>query len=332
MKVLENHSIENSLQIKSLSKFYIELQNKNDFYDLHKFLLKNNLPILVIGECTNIVLPNFFNGIVVKPLFNNLNIKNTFVSVGASVGWHEFVLNMIDKDIYGFENLSLIPGSVGAAPIQNIGAYGQDVSKLIKQVDCFDYEEGKFITLSNKECDFSYRNSILKNNTLIIYNIDFNLNNKKIYNLEYQSIDTYIKNNNIDKNNLSLKEVSNIICSIRDLVLPDPKKVPNVGSFFKNSIIRKDKISTKYFKYEDLILWDVDDQYVKVGSARLIELIKDDINVINNVYLYQNHSLVLTTDANASQSDVLKFANIIKQKVFNTFNISLEIEPLVISN
>ena len=332
MKVLENYPIENSLRINALSKYYIEVENKEDFHKLHNFIKKNDLPVLVIGECTNVVLPDFFNGIAVKPLFNNLNIKNNHVSVGSSVGWHEFVLKMIDSDIYGFENLSLIPGSVGAAPIQNIGAYGQDVSKLIKQVDCFNYKDGKFISLSNKECNFSYRNSILKNNNLIIYNIDFHSNNKKIFNLEYQSIDKYINENNLDVNNLSLKEISNIICDIRNLALPDPKKVPNVGSFFKNSILKKEQIDTKHYKYDDLVLWQLDDQYVKVGSARLIELIKDDIDTNSGVFIYKNHSLVLITDSTASQLDVLKFAETIKQKVFNTFNVLLEIEPMVISN
>ena len=332
MKILENYPVENSLQINSISKYYIEVENKDDFHKLHNFILKNNLPVLVVGECTNIVMPDFFDGIVVRPLFNNLNFNKNYVSVGCSVSWHEFVLKMIDRSIYGFENLSLIPGSVGAAPIQNIGAYGQDVSKLIKQVDCFNYEDGKYITLSNKECNFSYRNSILKNNNLIIYNIDFHTNNKKFFNLEYQSIDKYINANNLDVNNLSLKEISNIICDIRNLVLPDPKKVPNVGSFFKNSIVKKDEINTTYFKYDDLVLWQLDDQYVKVGSARLIELIKDDINTNSSVFIYKNHSLILITDSNASQADVLKFANTIKQKVFNTFNILLEVEPMVVAS
>ena len=167
---------------------------------------------------------------------------------------------------------------------------------------------------------------------MIIYNIDFHTDNKKIFNLEYQSIDKYINANNVDVNNLSLKEISNIICDIRNLVLPDPKKVPNVGSFFKNSIVKKDEINTTYFTYDDLVLWQLDDQYVKVGSARLIELIKDDINTNSSVFIYKNHSLILITDSNASQSDVLKFANTIKQKVFNTFNILLEVEPMVVAS
>ena len=145
-------------------------------------------------------------------------------------------------------------------------------------------------------------------------------------------IDSEVSSLNVDVNNLSLKEISNIICDIRNLVLPDPKKVPNVGSFFKNSIVKKDEINTTYFTYDDLVLWQLDDQYVKVGSARLIELIKDDINTNSSVFIYKNHSLILITDSSASQADVLKFANTIKQKVFNTFNILLEVEPMVIAS
>ena len=97
MKILENYPVENSLQINSISKYYIEVENKDDLHKLHNFILKNNLPVLVVGECTNIVMPDFFDGIVVRPLFNNLNFNKNYVSVGSSVSWHEFVLKMIDK-------------------------------------------------------------------------------------------------------------------------------------------------------------------------------------------------------------------------------------------
>ena len=159
MKIYNNFRIDNSLNIKSTSKIFVEINKENHFRDLYNLITKEKLPVLVIGEGTNIVLPDKFDGITVKPIFDEINIdkSNNTISVGASVNWHKLVLTMIEKNIYGFENLSLIPGSVGAAPIQNIGAYGQEISNLIHEVHCFDYISGNFTKYTNKECKFSYR-------------------------------------------------------------------------------------------------------------------------------------------------------------------------------
>ena len=341
MKILENHAIPNSLKIKSISKYYIEIDSSNSFDELHQFLIKKDLPILIIGEGTNVVLNDFFNGVVIRPLFNNILIQNQLdkiplsdfhVSVGASVNWHKLVNHMIENKIFGFENLSLIPGSVGAAPIQNIGAYGQEVSNLIKKVHCYDYKKGKFVTLSNKDCNFSYRSSSLQNSNLIIFKIDFNINNNKTFNLDYKSLQNYIVNNNINKKDLNLKKISDIVCTIRNLNLPNPDVTPNAGSFFKNAIIKKEEINTAHYSYDELIIWKVNDKYVKVGSARLIELIKDSLDLNPRVMIFKNHSLVLITNGEATQKDVLDYANHIKNRVLEIFNISLEIEPTVITN
>ena len=225
----------------------------------------------------------------------------------------------------------MIPGSVGAAPIQNIGAYGQEVSKLIKNVYCFDLNSGEFITLDNKSCRFSYRDSILKNNSFIIYSVDFKSDSNKLLNIEYESIKRYLDTNKIDRKTLNLKSVSEAICNIRNSTLPDPNIIPNAGSFFKNTIINKNEINTSEFTIDDLITWEIDDDLVKVGSARLIELIRNRLPKSANVDIYSNHSLVLTTNGQASQDDVLSYANEIMKTVKNVFNIKLEIEPITIN-
>ena len=333
MKIYNNQSLENSLNIKSVSKFFIEINNQDDFNDLYDFIKKEKLPVLIIGEGTNLVLPDKFNGIAVKPIFNEISInKNNTISAGASVNWHKLVLNMIDNNIYGFENLSLIPGSVGAAPIQNIGAYGQEISNLIKEIHCYDYASGDFINYSKNQCKFTYRDSLFKNSNKIIYKVVFNSNNPKLLNFEYESIKNFINNNKVNSSELGLSEVSNLICNIRNKNLPDPNIIPNAGSFFKNAIVKKDVIRTDIFPLKDLIVWDLDDQYSKIGTARLIELIKDKLPYNKNVGLYKNHNLVLVTNSNASQGDVLNYAYQIKDIVFDTFNIMLEIEPQVVIN
>ena len=333
MIVSKNININNSLKINSCAKLYTQISTKNDFIELYKYIKNNDLTYLVIGEGTNIVLPETFNGIVIALSFNELSFDNDLKTVraGASLNWHNFVCECIKNNIHGFENLSLIPGSVGAAPIQNIGAYGQEVSKLIKNVYCFDLNSGEFITLDNKSCRFSYRDSILKNNSFIIYSVDFKSDSNKLLNIEYESIKRYLDTNKIDRKTLNLKSVSEAICNIRNSTLPDPNIIPNAGSFFKNTIINKNEINTSEFPIDDLIIWEIDDDLVKVGSARLIELIRNRIPKSANVDIYSNHSLVLTTNGEASQDDVLSYANEIMKTVKNVFNIKLEIEPITIN-
>ena len=333
MIVSKNININNSLKINSCAKLYTQISTKNDFIELYKYIKNNDLTYLVIGEGTNIVLPETFNGIVIALSFNELSFDNDLKTVraGASLNWHNFVCECIKNNIHGFENLSLIPGSVGAAPIQNIGAYGQEVSKLIKNVYCFDLNSGEFITLDNKSCRFSYRDSILKNNSFIIYSIDFKSDSNKLLNIEYESIKRYLDTNKIDRKALNLQSVSEAICNIRNSTLPDPNIIPNAGSFFKNTIINKNEINTSEFPIDDLIIWEIDDDLVKVGSARLIELIRNRIPKSANVDIYSNHSLVLTTNGQASQDDVLSYANEIMKTVKNVFNIKLEIEPITIN-
>ena len=333
MNILSDHNVPNSLRINSKCKYFVEVNEISEFKNLYRFINEQKKPIFILGEGTNIIPTDYFDGIVIKPKFNHIkfdNIKST-VSVGSSVNWHYFVEKMIGNNIYGYENLSLIPGSVGACPIQNIGAYGQDVSELILKIDCFDYKNNKLISLSNSECGFSYRNSSLRDKPYIIYNIDFDINRSKSLNLKYESIKNYIKNNKLDASKLSLIDTSKIIINIRNSILPDPKTIPNAGSFFKNPTINEQKINTNHFPLDDLIIWSHDDEKVKVGAARLIQLIKNDLNNYNNVSIYSKHALILISNGKATQKDILNVANNIKEVVMETFNIPLDIEPTVIN-
>ena len=334
MNIYKKKLINNSLRLNSIANYFIELTDKNDFIKLHKFIKNKNLPVLVIGEGTNVVLPDIYEGIVVKPNFNEINFNehNNTISAGSSVNWHEFVINTINNNIVGFENLSSIPGSVGASPIQNIGAYGQEVSNLIESVDCYDYINNKFISLNNEDCNFSYRDSVFKKNNLLIYKLNFYTDSHKEHNLEYDSIKKYMTINSIDPKDISTHDVSRMITDIRSMTLPDPIEVPNAGSFFKNNVINKSDIKLDKFSIDELVLWEIDSEKVKVGTARLIELIKNELTKFDNVDIYENHSLVLITNKNANQKNVIDFAEHIKERIYDTFHITLEIEPTVISN
>ena len=332
MIISESANIINSLGIESKTKYSIEIINEDDFKELEVFLKNNKLPILFLGEGTNIIPPDFFNGVVIRSFCKNINFRKdiNILTVDSGVNWHELVKFCISNNINGFENLSLIPGSVGAAPIQNIGAYGADISTLIDSINYFDINTYELKTIENHECNFEYRNSSLKNNSFFITSINFKTNLANNINYEYKSIKSFIDKNSIDKNSLSIFSLSNIVCDIRSSILPDPNQIFNAGSFFKNPIVKKSDISYSFFKSDNLITWEVDKTYVKVGAARLIELVKDKIIPSDNVSIYKNHSLVLVTNGRATQTEILAFARQIQELISKFFNINLEIEPTVI--
>jgi UDP-N-acetylmuramate dehydrogenase len=258
MIITESANIINSLGIESKAKYSIEINNEDDFKELQIFLKNNKLPVLFLGEGTNIIPPDLFNGVVIRSFCKNINFRKdiNILTVDSGVNWHELVKFCISNSINGFENLSLIPGSVGAAPIQNIGAYGAEISTLIDSINYFDINTLKLKTIENHECNFEYRNSSLKNNSFFITSINFKTNLANNINYEYKSIKSYIEKNSIDKTSLSISLLSNIVCDIRSSILPDPNQIFNAGSFFKNPIVKKSDISYSFFKSDDLITWE----------------------------------------------------------------------------
>ena len=332
MLVTKEAFVKNSLAIKSIAKYLITIESESSLEELSIFLKKNNEEVLVLGEATNVVLPNYFDGIVIKTILSDTNyISKSEVSVGSSVNWDSFVDWTLNNNLTGLENLTLIPGSVGAAPIQNIGAYGIEVCDFIKSVRFFDLMTNSIKEFNNAECKFGYRASIFQNMHIIILSVTFEFLPKPI-NINYKSIQNYIENNKIDKSSLSPKTLSSIVKKIRTSKLPSPDVIPNVGSFFKNPIVNKSSINTDHYSYDDLIMWSIDKDLVKVGAARLLELIEDLIPNHSEVELYRDHSLVLINKGNASQEDIINYSKLVQNKVLETFNIQLNVEPLIISS
>ena len=332
MLVTKEAFVKNSLAIKSIAKYLITIESESSLEELSIFLKKNNEEVLVLGEATNVVLPNYFDGIVIKTILSDTNyLSKSEVSVGSSVNWDSFVGWTLNNNLTGLENLTLIPGSVGAAPIQNIGAYGIEVCDFIKSVRFFDLMTNSIKEFNNAECKFGYRASIFQNMHIIILSVTFEFLPKPI-NINYKSIQNYIENNKIDKSSLSPKTLSSIVKKIRTSKLPSPDVIPNVGSFFKNPIVNKSSINTDHYSYDDLIMWSIDKDLVKVGAARLLELIEDLIPNHSEVELYRDHSLVLINKGNASQEDIINYSKLVQNKVLETFNIQLNVEPLIISS
>jgi UDP-N-acetylmuramate dehydrogenase len=332
MLVNKEANIHNSLAIRSIAKYLILIESESCLEELTIFLENHNEKVLVLGEATNVVLPNYFDGIIVKTMLNDTNyISRNEVITGSSVNWDAFISWTLDNNLHGLENLTHIPGSVGAAPIQNIGAYGIEVCDFIKSVRFFDLTTNSIKEFDNSECKFGYRTSIFQSMHIIILSVTFKFLPKPV-NINYASIQDYLDTNNIDKSSLTPKDLSSIVKKIRTSKLPNPSVIPNVGSFFKNPVVQKSSINTDCFSYDDLIIWSIDQNQVKVGAARLLELIDDLIPKHSQVELYKDHSLVLINKGNASQEDIINFSQYLQNKVFETFNIQLNVEPLIIKS
>ena len=328
MKINTQIKIENSLNLRCLTNNLYEIDSEND---LLKIEYQSPDELLVIGECTNLVLPPKLNKIILKSKNRIIkNLSSNIYKVGSAVNWNDFVEKIIEDNRCGIENLIGIPGSVGAAPVQNIGAYGVQISDFIESINVFDLQEKLFINLSKEECEFGYRSSIFQKKPYFIIDVVFEFHNIEKLNTEYEGIQYIIESQSKDEKTLSSADLGLIIKELRDSKLPNPRKIPNVGSFFKNPIINEKNISYKNFSRDDLIIWDYDESSVKVGAGRLIELIKGNLKdkTIENLHL--NHALVVTNKNNISYEDILDISSDIKDKVFDEFNIHLEIEPTVI--
>lgn len=322
--------IHNALNIQSYADDLIQITSKSEVNELLN-LINDNRSLLVIGEGTNLVLPENISFSVVQPKINFIEQINEYeVKVGSGINWTTLVKYCLQHNMFGFENLIDIPGSVGAAPVQNIGAFGVEISKFIKAVDCVDLVNGDQITLSQQQCEFSYRSSIFQKKRYLITAVHFHFPSTHKLICHYDSIQVLMKKKGMISEDLSPIILSELVSEIRSSNLPNPSIIPNVGSFFKNPIIKKADLSLKNFKESDLIIWDVGDEKIKLGAGRMIELIKSRFQYNINVDVYQKHALVIVNKNNAKQEDVLKFVDEIKSLIEEEFSITLEVEPEII--
>ena len=313
----------NLLKIDSTAKFFIEIFDLEDLKNIQNFTSTKKINFCILGEGSNVVLPNLLNKFVIKISFNEILIEDNLITVGAGKNWDDFVLWSLENGYCGLENLSGIPGSIGAAPIQNIGAYGSEVSDFIDEVICFDMESNNFVSFTNNDCKFSYRKSIFQDkDSLIVIKVKFKLTKDFQPNLEYE-----------DLNFLKAEEITPFIIrkhilKIRKAKISDPQEHPNVGSFFKNPIISLDELEKIKQILPRIKFYSYIDNKVKISAAFLIESLNLKGFALNNARVSEKHSLVLENKSEKSE-DILDLASYIQASVLENYNINLEIEPQI---
>ena len=318
--------ISNSFGLKADAKSFIHIDTLNDFSALDSI---DNKRLLILGAGTNVLLSNYFDGTVLAVRFKDIEINDDFISVGAGVDWADLIEYCLANRLYGIENLTHIPGSVGAAPVQNIGAYGVEISSFIHSIECFNLKTKKLETLTNDQCQFKYRDSIFKSKDFVILKVNFVFNKTFKPNLSYPALINFLEDNSIVTSSITPRILSDSVKQIRNSKLPDPKIEPNVGSIFKNPIVRTNNLDDTFLNGHR---WNQDDEYTKLSSARLIELIQSDLSVPDTLRFYENHSLVLINNGGATFEEVINLLSQIKAKIYEKFKIELEIEPEIISS
>jgi len=318
--------ISNSFDLKAKAKNYIHINSLDDLSMLDEV---NQDEILILGAGTNVILSDYYDGTVISVQLKEIEINGNCIAVGAGLNWADLIEHCLINELYGIENLTHIPGSVGAAPVQNIGAYGVEISSFIRSIECFNLSTRKIETLNNDQCEFSYRHSIFQLKNYIILKVNFIFNKSFEPNLSYPALSDFLKDNSIDRSSITPRVLSESIKDIRNSKLPDPKLLPNVGSIFKNPILRTNDFDRVFL---DGHRWDQADGYTKFSAARLIELIKPELIIPNTLGFYANHSLVLINNGGASFDEVINLLNQIQSKIYEQFKIQLVIEPEIIGS
>lgn len=330
MIIEENKNLKecNTFGINSIAKYFVTINNKNELIELvtNDIFISNKF--LILGGGSNVLLPDYYDGIVINIDIKLIEVSTsedfTFIKVGAGEDWHKFVEFTVNNNIYGLENLALIPGKVGAAPIQNIGAYGIEQNQFFWECEVFDIESKTLKILNNKDCEFAYRDSIFKNklkNKVIITEITYKLINKPNFNIEYQELKQAFEGKDITS-----KDIFNLVTEVRKRKLPDPKELGNSGSFFKNPIITKSHLNEIIVDYPEIKYFGYSDSEVKCSAAWLIEKVGYKGFRNGDAGVSPNHSLILVNYGKATSKEILSLANDIIEKVYNTFKIKLDME------
>lgn len=321
------------------ASMYFEISEVADFDKVLEYSEKLNLPIVVIGGGSNILISdNGVKAIVIKLMNSNIEVINETkdyidIKVGGGKNWDELVKWTVDNGLYGIECLSHIPGTVGAAPVQNIGAYGQEVKDTILGVNVYDINKKQLYSIDNPSCKFSYRDSIFKNikyKQLIVFEVIFRFSKNKGQNISYDSLKKYLFENNI--NDPSLYDIREAVINIRNQKLEDPNNIPNTGSFFKNPVITQSKFESLKKKFETIPSFQYKENLIKIPAGWLIEQTGWKGRKYKNVGVSDKHALVLINPKKkGTTNEIMELANKIISDVNDKFGIKLEMEVEYIS-
>ena len=332
LQIHENISLKNfnTFGIDASARYFVEIAHEDDLVELFLDPKWKTTERLVLGGGSNLLLTKNFDGLVIRMnirgIEHRINHDEVFVEAGAGEVWNDFVNYCVGWQFAGVENLSLIPGSVGASPIQNIGAYGVELKDVFDSCRAFEIATGEFKTFSKADCRFGYRESIFKQQKgqYIIVSVKFILSLTPNINTRYGAIEQELANRGITAP--TIKDVSQVVSHIRVSKLPDPSTIGNAGSFFKNPVITADAFEPIANKYPDIVNFSAGDGLVKLAAGWMIEQCGWKGKVVGHTGTWKNQALVLVNHGGATGQEVYHLSSQIIDSVYSKFGVMLERE------
>lgn len=322
----------NTLNLNAIASHYVQIHQPHDVIEALAFAEQQGLNVLVLSGGSNLLLPQQLQALVVHLNIQGIDLlaedENTvIVKVGAGQVWHDFVLYSTQQHWFGLQNLALIPGLVGASPVQNIGAYGVEVGEFIESVQVYDRELKQFDSILAEDCHFAYRHSIFKDqpSRYIIVSVTFKLLKHADLKLNYGDLKQAVGDE------LTAENLQNQVIHIRQSKLPDPKAFPNVGSFFKNPILTQNEFDKIAQQFPNIPHYPQANSNVKVAAGWLIDQSGWKGKQLGSVGMFHKQALVLVNYAEATLADVKNTYNAVQSDVKQKFSIQLEPEPVLYS-
>jgi UDP-N-acetylmuramate dehydrogenase len=334
MEIQENASLKayNTFGIEVHTRYLIHISTVQDLQDYLAHPTLSQLPRLVLGGGSNVLFTKDWIGVTLLNQLSGIEIINenedeVVLKAASGENWHSLVMYSVDKGFGGIENLSLIPGTVGAAPMQNIGAYGVEVKDVLQTVNFFNFETRTTHTITNAECEFGYRESIFKRelkNKVFILSITLKLSKKPVFNTTYGAIQQTLDEMGVKE--LSVKSISNAVIAIRQSKLPNPAELGNAGSFFKNPEILNETYLGLKEKYPDMPGYKVGETLTKVPAGWLIEHLGWKGKVVGHTGNHKQQALVIVNYGGATGNEIYSHAQSVIQSVKDNFGIQLTAE------
>ena len=328
----------NTFGIEASARYWVSIRHEDDLQTLLSLTEFSDTPRLVIGGGSNILLCHNVDGLVIKVDIQGIDViredeSHVYLRVGAGVNWHELVLFCVEQGYAGMENLSLIPGTVGAAPMQNIGAYGVELEQVFDSLTAVNMHTGEKRTFNHRECAFGYRESIFKRelkNQFIITSVTFRLNKQPVFHTRYGAIQETLTDMGVSENALSINAISEAVIHIRRSKLPDPTQIGNAGSFFKNPEISKTQFDALQNQYPALPGYPIGDDVVKVPAGWLIEQAGWKGYRAGDAGVHTKQALVLVNYGNATGNEILTLAKQVQESVQEKFGVTISPEVNIV--
>ncbi len=337
LQIQENVSLKNfnTFGVEANARYFVEINRTEELAELFLDPQWKTTKTLVLGGGSNMLLLNDFDGLVIRinirGIEHRISHNDVFIEAGAGEVWNDLVNFCVQRDYAGLENLSLIPGSVGASPIQNIGAYGVELKDVFRSCLAFERATGQFKTFTKEDCRFDYRESVFKSelkDQYIIVSVKFQLSLIPHLNLKYGAIEQELANRGITEP--TIHDVSQVVSHIRVSKLPDPSTIGNAGSFFKNPIISAEEFAAVEGKFPEVVHYPAGHGQVKLAAGWLIEQCGWKGKVAGHTGTWKNQALVLVNHGGATGNEVYTFSSQIIDSVYAKFGVILQREVNII--